>query len=127
MIIAVDFDGTIIEDNAYPDMGSMIPGADKALRQWKKDGHIIIMNSCRTGRYEADAVDFMLDNGIPFDYFNCNHPMQIEFYKMDSRKISADIYIDDKQLGGLPSWEEIDKLVKQHPRYYENVSTNYAN
>ena len=36
---------------------------------------------------------------------------------MDCRKISADLYIDDKQLGGLPDWIEIDRLVRRHELY----------
>jgi len=117
MIISVDFDGTIVNGDNYPEIGSLQLLADHVIRGWKEDGNTIIVNSCRTGRYEGQAVDFLVDSSIPFDYFNCNHPDQIKLYKMDCRKISADIYIDDKQLGGLPEWAEIDMIVRNHPAY----------
>lgn len=128
MIISVDFDGTIVNGDNYPEIGNIQPFAAAVVREWKKDGHTIIFNSCRTGRYEGMAVDFLIEHDIPFDYFNCNHPKQIELYKMDCRKISADIYIDDKQLGGLPeSWIEINHIVKDHPKYYDNEENRSKN
>jgi hypothetical protein len=118
MIISVDFDGTVVNGDNYPEIGTLSLLADEVIKQWKKDGNIIIFNSCRTGRYEGMAVDFLVEKGIPFDYFNCNHPSLVEKYKMDCRKISADVYIDDKQLGGLPdSWAEIDLMIRSHPSY----------
>ena len=120
MIISIDFDGTIVNGDTYPQIGTLQLLADEVIRGWKKDGQVIIVNSCRTGRFEGMAVDFLIENDIPFDYFNCNLPAQIEHYMMDSRKISADVYIDDKQLGGLPeTWAEIDMIVRQHPKYNE--------
>ena len=117
MIVSIDFDGTLVEGDNYPEIGVLKPNVKDIIKRWKDDGNIIIVNSCRTGRYEAAAVDFLLENDIPFDYFNCNHPKQIEHYKMDSRKISADVYIDDKQVGGLPDWFTIDKIVRKHEKY----------
>jgi hydroxymethylpyrimidine pyrophosphatase-like HAD family hydrolase len=117
MIISIDFDGTIVFDR-YPEVGPMKPLVKEVIEGWKADGHIVLINSCRTGRYEAAAVDFLLENQIPFDYMNCNHPGQIVQYKMDCRKLSADLYIDDKNLDGIPEgWGEIDYLVRRHKLY----------
>ena len=56
--------------------------------------------------------DILKENGIKYHYINCNLPSQIEYFGMDCRKISADIYIDDKQLGGIPDdWNLIYDLV----------------
>ena len=121
MIISIDFDGTVVKGDNYPEIGELQPFAATVIKGWRDDGHVIIFNSCRTGRYEGMAVDFLIDERIPFDYFNCNHPAQIEHFKMDCRKISADIYIDDKQLGGLPEdWNEINRMVREHPKYDEH-------
>lgn len=113
LILAVDFDGTICE-LSYPEVGVMRKGADIYLRQLKKDGHTIIINTCRTGRYEGLAQDFLEENGIPFDYINSNLPSILELYKQDCRKISADVYIDDKCLMGLPEWSEIYKIINEN-------------
>ena len=43
-----------------------------------------------------DAVDFCRDNGLIFDAVNDNLPEIVEQYGSNSRKITCDIYIDDK-------------------------------
>jgi len=42
MIIAVDFDGTIVE-HKYPKIGSEIPFATDTLKMLIKDGHQLIL------------------------------------------------------------------------------------
>lgn len=119
MVISIDFDGTIVNGDNYPKIGSLQLFAKDVIQSWVDDGCKIIINSCRAGRYEGHAVDFLKENDVPFHYFNCNLPSSIEYYKMDCRKISADVYIDDKQLGGLPVWSEVDYLVRRHAKYPE--------
>lgn len=120
MIIALDFDGTIVNGDNYPEISSAQLLAKDVIQRWVADGVKIIINSCRTGRYEGMAVDFLEKEEIPFHYFNCNLPDSVVKYKMDCRKISADLYIDDKNLGGLPSWTKIDMLVREHKMYPKN-------
>jgi len=108
--IAVDFDGTIAQ-KAWPHVGEMIKDADIVLRKLYEDGHIILINTCRTGKYEGLAEYFLIENNIPYHYVNSNHPDLIVKYGQDSRKISADIYIDDKGIGGLPEWKEIYEII----------------
>ena len=113
LVISIDFDGTICE-LGYPGIGKLKKDARKYIRKMKKDGHKIIINTCRSGRYEGNAQDFLDNNLIPYDYVNSNLPYIIEMYGQDCRKISADIYIDDKCLMGLPeTWEEIYNLVNE--------------
>ena len=113
MIIAIDFDGTIAKEN-YPSIGFPRKGVANALYQLRLKGHIVIINTCRVGKYVDDAKDFMLEHRIPYDYFNENDPRIIELYGNDSRKISADLYIDDKNLVKLPSWKKKLKLIDKH-------------
>jgi len=111
MTIAIDFDGTICKQS-FPEVGALIKDADKYIRKLHKDEHTIIINTCRSGKYEGMAQDFLDANNIPYDYINSNLPELITFYKQDCRKISADVYIDDRCLMGLPSWKKIYKLIK---------------
>lgn len=101
LILAIDFDGTIAK-RSFPKVGELIEGADRVIRRLKERGHEIIINTCRTGKYEGLAQNFLDIHNIPYDYINSNMPRLIEMYKQDCRKISADIYIDDKCLMGLP-------------------------
>jgi uncharacterized HAD superfamily protein len=111
MILSIDFDGTICEQS-FPEVGALRKNADKYIRKLYEDGHEIIINTCRTGKYEGMAQDFLDANNIPYYYINSNLPEVIAKYKQDCRKISADVYIDDKCLMGLPSWKKIYKLIK---------------
>lgn len=97
MIIAVDFDGTIVE-NAYPEIGAPMGYAIPALQYLKKKGHTIIINTCRAGKYFEEAKIWLIKHAIPFDFINENDPKRIAQYGEDTRKISADIYIDDKNI-----------------------------
>ena len=112
MILAIDFDGTIAE-LSWPEPGALKKDADIYIRKLYKEGHEIIINTCRSGKFEGMAQDFLDANNIPYNYINSNLPRLIKKYKQDCRKISADIYIDDKCLMGLPNtWEEIYNLIQ---------------
>ena len=95
-IIAVDFDGTLIHDNTWPDTeGTPDKVLIEHLIREKKTGNKIILNTCRTGEPLRAAVRFCEEHGLIFDAVNENLPELIEAYGSDCRKISADIYIDD--------------------------------
>lgn len=106
MIISVDFDGTIVE-NEYPEIGALVAEAAATLAKLKRDGHEIVINTCRAGDLALAAVNFLLSQGVPFDRINANNPRNIAFYGSDTRKIFADCYIDDRNVGGLPDWATI--------------------
>lgn len=110
MRIVIDFDGTIVE-NQYPEIGKLKENAREIIRLLKMKGHSIIISTCRQGYYEGLVEAFLSEEGIPFDYINCNLPSDIIEYGADCRKISGDVYIDDKQVGGLPSWNEIYEYI----------------
>lgn len=110
MIIAVDFDGTIVE-HRYPEIGKPIPFAFDVLRRLIDEGqHTLILWSVREDELLEEAVQFCADNGVRFYAANKNYPE--EKVEEASRKLNADIFIDDRNLGGLPDWGVIYKLIK---------------
>jgi hypothetical protein len=107
--IAVDFDGTIVE-HQYPEIGKEKLFAFQTLKELEKKGARLILWTFRTGRELDDAVEFCRKNGIEFYAVNKNYPEEA----MDdtvSRKIDADLYIDDKNLGGFPGWSEVWQVI----------------
>jgi len=109
-ILAIDFDLTICMSE-YPALGPMRKDAAKIIRALHAEGFGIVINTCREGHALSDAMHWLRDNGIPYHYVNCNFPHLIKKYKADCRKISADMYIDDKGVDPLPEWQEIyDKI-----------------
>lgn len=104
-IIAIDFDGTIVEDK-YPDIGRERPFAFQTLKALQKKGFLLILWTCRAGATLDAAVEYCRAQGIEFYAINSNYPG--EPYDADGmRKIEADIYIDDRNYGGAPQWGEI--------------------
>ncbi len=98
-IIAVDFDGTLFE-NAYPSIGK--PKEDIILwcKLQKAAGSILILWTCRVGAYLQAAVKECEEVGLTFDYINESARENVELYGgVDTRKIYADIYLDDKSYG----------------------------
>ena len=110
MIIAVDFDGTIVE-HRYPRIGKEIPFAIATLRRLQAEGHRIILWSAREGDLLREAIDFCRERGLEFYAANANCADEQPDEPGYSRKVVADIYIDDRNLGGLPGWDMIYQLV----------------
>lgn len=110
--IAIDFDGQIVSQ-AYPKVGVLLNGAKETIKKWRYDGHIITINTCRSNQFESDAIEFLKENQIEYDFINENDPILIEQYNTDCRKISADLYLDDKNFGGFIGWDNADLIVEQ--------------
>ncbi len=110
-ILAIDFDLTICMSH-YPALGKEREDAGLYIRQLVQDGYGIVINTCREGLAVADAIHWLEHHKIPYHFINCNFPHIIQEYSADCRKISADLYIDDKCLTGLPPWNEIYRLIK---------------
>jgi hypothetical protein len=111
LTIAVDFDGTIVE-HRYPDIGDEMLFAIDTLKALQKKGHKLILWTFRDGRYLEDAVGYCRDRGLEFYAVNKSYPEE-RFEPGISRKISADIFIDDRNIGGFPGWGEIYQML--HP------------
>jgi hypothetical protein len=112
-IISIDYDDTIVYAD-YPNIGVIKPFAALVINQLVSEGHTIIINTCRSGEHEAAAAQYLIEKGVLFHHINENHPDNIAQYDSDSRKIFADVYIDDKQLGGLPdNWMTIYEVLQE--------------
>jgi hydroxymethylpyrimidine pyrophosphatase-like HAD family hydrolase len=107
--IAIDFDGTIVE-HKYPEIGKENLFAFQTLKELEKKGARLILWTFRTGKELDDAVEFCRKNGIEFYAVNKNYPEEIEDDSV-SRKIDADIFIDDKNIGGFPGWSGVWQIL----------------
>lgn len=108
--IAVDFDGTIV-DHEYPSIGKEKLFAFQTLKELEKKGALLILWTFRTGKELEEAVDFCRRNGVEFYAVNKNYPEEIFEEASVSRKINADIYIDDRNIGGFPGWSDIWQML----------------
>ncbi|MES2629452.1 MAG: hydrolase [Bacteroidota bacterium] len=109
--IAVDFDGTIVEHD-YPKIGREMLFAFATLKELNKKGHRLILWTFRSGKYLEEAVEYCRRNGVEFYAVNKSFPEEM-FDNTVSRKIDADLFIDDRNVGGFPGWGEIYQML--HP------------
>lgn len=109
LTIAIDFDGTLVE-NAYPKIGKPVLFAFETLKQLEEKGHRLILWTYRHGSELEEAINFCKARNITFYAVNKSFPEE-EFDDTQSRKILADIYIDDRNIGGLMEWGEIYRLL----------------
>lgn len=107
LIIAIDFDGTIVED-AYPRIGEPLMFAIETIKTLQSKGHRLILWTCRNGKKLQEAVDFCKKKGITFYAINKNYPEEDSDEK-SSRKIYADVFVDDRNVGGFIGWTEVYK------------------
>jgi hydroxymethylpyrimidine pyrophosphatase-like HAD family hydrolase len=110
-IIAVDFDGTIVEHD-YPRIGKEMLFAFSTLKALQAKGHKLILWTFREGETLDEAVDYCKNNGIEFYAVNKSYPEE-QFDSSISRKINADIFIDDRNVGGFLGWSKIWQIL--HP------------
>lgn len=107
--IAVDFDGTIVE-HRYPDIGKENLFAFRTLKEMQKRGALLILWTFRSGKELEEAVEYCRRNGVEFYAVNRSYPEEV-FSDEISRKIDADIFIDDRNIGGFPGWSEVWQLL----------------
>lgn len=113
MILAIDFDGTIVHDQ-FPSIGNLVEGAKEVINKLYGEGYTIIIWTCRTGIHKAEAVEFLAKNGIKFHRINESSPQNlIKYNGKDTRKVYADLYIDDKGISDLPHWNDIYEIVHE--------------
>ncbi len=109
LIIAVDFDGTIVED-AYPKIGKPMLFAFETLKKFQNEGHRLILWTYRSGTKLDEAVKFCESHDIYFYSINSSFPEE-EYQNNISRKIHADLFIDDRNIGGFIGWGEIYQML----------------
>jgi hypothetical protein len=130
MTIAVDFDGTIVT-HKYPEIGEEIPFAIDTLKLLIRDRHKLILWTVREGKLLEDAVDWCRERGVEFYAINRDYPEETwDNNPHFSRKIKADIFIDDRNLGGLPDWGTIYRMISKKRKWYhlieEAIAGEYA-
>ena len=107
--IAVDFDGTIVE-HRYPAIGEPKLFAFETLKEFQKRGFLLILWTFRIGNELDEAVEFCRINGIEFYAINKSYPEEV-FDESTPRKIDADIFIDDRNLGGFVEWSAVWQMM----------------
>lgn len=107
-IIAVDFDGTIVKDQ-YPKIGKEQLFAFVTMKKLQSQGHRLILWTVRNGKKLDEAVAYCKKNGIEFYAINKNYPEEILDSKT-ARKIYADIFIDDRNVGGFIGWGKVHHI-----------------
>lgn len=124
MVIAVDFDGTIVK-HRYPEIGPEIPFAVETLLKLQDEGHKLILWSVREGELLDEAVEWCRVRGLEFYAVNRDYPEEeVDNNNHFSRKLKVDLFIDDRNLGGLPDWGTIYNMV--HNRLtYEDLINHY--
>jgi len=128
MTIAVDFDGTIVE-HRYPEIGEERPFAIDTLKMLIKDRHKLILWTVRTGDLLTEAVEWCRQRGVEFYATNLDFPEEVpEKNPRYSRKLnSIDYFIDDRNIGGLPDWGTIYRMISHHKSWYDIVAEEVRN
>jgi len=116
MTIAVDFDGTIVT-HEYPRIGKEIPFAIETLKRLQSlPDHLIVLWTVREGVELEEAVEYCRNRGLEFYAVNTNYPEE-KIDNQEPRKIKADLFIDDRNLGGLPDWGVIYQMIKSKKHF----------
>ncbi len=109
MKIAIDFDGTIVE-HEFPRIGKELLFAFETMRELQKQKHQLLLWTYRSGKELEEAVEFCRERGIEFYAVNKNYPEEI-YDESISRKIQADVYIDDRNIGGFSGWSAVWQML----------------
>ena len=120
MIIAVDFDGTIVT-HEYPNIGKEIPFAIDTLKRLQQSpDHQIVLWTVRDGKELDEAVEFCRSKGLEFYAVNNNYPEEVA-ENGEPRKLKAELFIDDRNLGGLPDWGVIYRMI-MNKKYFDPIT-----
>ena len=122
MTIAVDFDGTIVE-HRYPKIGEEIPFAIDTLKMLIKDRHKVILWTVREGKLLDEAVEWCRQRGVEFYAINRDYPEETDKNNPHfSRKLNTiDYFIDDRNIGGLPDWGTIYRMITRHKTWHDMI------
>ena len=129
-VIAVDFDATVVKE-AWPFKGDDVPGAEETIKKLQASGHHIILLTQREHIKHGEcedvleiALEWFREKGIKLFAVNEN-PNQSLFYYV-SRKVYADVYVDDHSAmiptikdDGTPyvDWRILDKWFESEGYY----------
>lgn len=119
-IIAVDFDGTLIEEGKWPGIGATNEKVLDYCKSEQAKGARIILWTNRVGEPLEAAVKWCENNGLRLDAVNENLQESIDFFGFNTRKIYADEFIDDRMAKGfdLPHVTEAEQRLEALPQYH---------
>jgi hydroxymethylpyrimidine pyrophosphatase-like HAD family hydrolase len=115
MIIALDFDGTVV-NHIYPEIGYILPNFLHTIKRIVEKKHKIILYTMRDGIELDDAVNYLKNLNIPLYGINRNLTQN---NWTGSPKVYANLYIDDAALGtpldinGNVDWYKIEKILEE--------------
>lgn len=122
MTIAVDFDGTIVR-HRYPAIGEEIPFAVQTLKMLTEERHQLILWTVREGELLDAAVDWCRERGLEFYAINRDFPEEdITRNESFTRKLKVDMWIDDRNVGGLPDWGTIYRIIHEGKTFEQILS-----
>lgn len=126
MTIAIDFDGTIVE-HRYPAIGKEIPFATMTLKQLIRDGHKLILWTVREGELLDEAVEWCRARGVEFYAVNQDYDDDVpDANRNFSRKLKVSMFIDDRNVGGLPDWGIIYRIISEKKSYEQIIAENMS-
>lgn len=117
-IVTVDFDKTIAITD-FPHILGIADDAKEVLDTWVDELKVyLIINTCREHKQLQDALDFLDAMGVRYHAVNEQHPLMLELFGYDARKIGADIHVDDKNVEALmeqsyPVWLLLNSRVRE--------------
>lgn len=118
LTLGIDFDGTITTEGRIGETMELQPHCKEVLTKLKDTGKIkLVLWTCRTGKPFDDAIEFLKENDMYhlFDAFNDQLPeIQERYHPEVARKLGADFYIDDRNLGTVIDWKKIEEQVLNH-------------
>ena len=127
MTIAVDFDGTIVE-HEYPRIGRERPFATDTLKKLIAQQHQLILWTVREGKLLQEAIDWCKERGVEFYAINRDYPEEEKEKNNNfSRKLKVDVWIDDRNIGGLPDWGTIYQMITEHLTWDDITRRSYSN
>lgn len=80
------------------------------LKKLQQEGNLLILWTYRSGKKLEEAVKFCEDNGLTFYAINKSYPEEVMSEEI-SRKVNADIFIDDRDVRGMMGWGEIYQIL----------------
>ena len=119
MPIAVDLAGTRV-NHEYPKIGKELPFATETLKMLIKEHHKLILWTVREGALLDEAVNWCRERGVEFYAINKDYPEERqEWNNHFSRKLKVDMWIDDRNIGGLPDWGQIYQMIHYNKTWHD--------
>lgn len=122
MTIAIEFDGVIVEDE-YPKIGEEIPFAFDSLKKLQNRGTQVILWTRRSGKELSDAINFCKEHDFEFYAINKSYPEEV-IDSSTSRKILADLYLENRMMTELPDWGYIYQAIR-HRRFLRPIDIHH--